>query len=44
MLLKELKHNLTRAQQVMKTQADKKRKDVSLEVGDSVVVKLQPYR
>jgi hypothetical protein len=43
-ILVELKENLLRAQQVMKSNADKKRKDVSFEVGDQVLVKLQPYR
>ena len=28
----------------MKLQADKKRKDIHLEVGDLALVKLQPYR
>lgn len=28
----------------MKNQADKKRREVSLQVGDEVLVKLQPYR
>lgn len=43
-ILAELKQNLLRAQQIMKHNADKKRKDVSFEVGDQVLVKLQPYR
>lgn len=43
-LLAKLKINLTRAQQVMKRQADKKRLDVSFQIGDEVLVKLQPYR
>lgn len=43
-LLAKLKNNLARAQQVMKTQADKKRQEVSMKVGDHVLVKLQPYR
>ncbi|MCI07262.1 transposon Tf2-1 polyprotein, partial [Trifolium medium] len=43
-LLAKLKANLLRAQQVMKNQADKKRLEVSLQVGDEVLVKLQPYR
>lgn len=29
---------------MMKNQADKKRREVSLQVGDEVLVKLQPYR
>ena len=43
-ILENLKQNLTRAQQVMKHHADKKRKDFQLQVGDMVLVKLQPYR
>lgn len=43
-LLQQLKANLQKAQQTMKTQADRKRTDVSLEIGDQVLVKLQPYR
>jgi HPt (histidine-containing phosphotransfer) domain-containing protein len=43
-LLAKLKANLLRAQQVMKNQADKKRLDVAFQVGDDVLVKLQPYR
>lgn len=43
-ILVELKENLGRAQQVMKANADKKRSNVSLEIGDQVLVKLQPYR
>lgn len=43
-LLAKLKSNLLRAQQVMKTQADKKRSNVNLNVGDEVLVRLQPYR
>jgi len=43
-LLQKLKSNLQRAQQVQKKYADKKRIDVELQVGDLVLVKLQPYR
>lgn len=43
-LLQQLKANLQKAQQTMKTQADRKQTDVSLEIGDQVLVKLQPYR
>lgn len=43
-ILTELKHNLARAQQSMKSQADKRRREVQFSVGDSVLVKLQPYR
>nr|GEU39728.1 hypothetical protein [Tanacetum cinerariifolium] len=42
--LAELKSKFLRAQQIMKAQADGKRKDVSLEVGDRVYLKLRPYR
>jgi translation initiation factor IF-1 len=43
-LLQQLKINLERAQQYMKKQADKHRTDITLQVGDLVLVKLQPYR
>nr|KYP53324.1 Transposon Ty3-G Gag-Pol polyprotein [Cajanus cajan] len=43
-LLDQLKCNLTKAQQRMKHQADKKRSDMQFQVGDQVLVKLQPYR
>ncbi|GAU25204.1 hypothetical protein TSUD_151040 [Trifolium subterraneum] len=43
-LLQQLKSNLERAQQYMKRQADKHRRDIKLQVGDLVLVKLQPYR
>jgi hypothetical protein len=43
-LLQQLKENLEKAQQYMKKQADKQRKDVKLQVGDLVLMKLQPYK
>lgn len=43
-LLAKLKTNLSRAQQTMKAQADRKRQDMIMQVGDQVLVKLQPYR
>lgn len=43
-LLAKLKTNLSRAQQTMKAQVDRKRQDVIMQVGDQVLVKLQPYR
>lgn len=43
-LLTTLKGNFMWAQQVMKAQADKHIKDVPLEMGDQVLVKLQPCR
>ncbi|MCI11049.1 hypothetical protein A2U01_0032148, partial [Trifolium medium] len=43
-VLAQLKANLLKAQQKMKHQADKKRRDWKLEVGELVLVKLQPYR
>lgn len=43
-VLDHLKSNLLKAQQRMKKQADKSRRDVEFEVGDMVYLKLQPYR
>jgi hypothetical protein len=43
-ILQQLKGNLEKAQVHMKNHADKKRRDVELQVGDSVLVRLQPYR
>jgi len=43
-LLRQLKTNLSRAQNYMKTQADKKSRDIQLAICDMVLVKLQPYR
>jgi len=43
-LLDQLKRNLHKAQQRMKHQEDKKCSDLQLQVGDQVLVKLQPYR
>ena len=40
----QIKQNLLKAQDRMKYFADKKRSDRTLEVGDMVYVKLQPYR
>ena len=43
-ILNELKENLSKAQNRMKKFVDVKRREVSLEVGNLVFVKLQPYR
>lgn len=43
-MLDLLKQNLLRAQQKMKSAADKKRKDEQFSVGGLVYLKLQPYR
>lgn len=43
-MLESLKSNLLRAQDIMKRQADKSRRDVELVVGYMVYLKLQPYR
>ncbi|XP_062093441.1 uncharacterized protein LOC133799440 [Humulus lupulus] len=43
-ILHHLKHNLQRAQQRMQQQANKKRRDIEFQVGELVLVKLQPYR
>lgn len=43
-MLEDLHMNLLKAQQTMKANADKKRRDDSLTVGEKVYVKLQPYR
>ncbi|PNY03372.1 hypothetical protein L195_g026699 [Trifolium pratense] len=42
--LRQLKFNLQNAQEQMKVQADKKRKEVQFEVGDWVFLKLRPHR
>jgi len=43
-LLVQLRQNSHKAQQFMKYCADKKRRHVELNIGDQVLVKLQPYR
>lgn len=42
--LEALKENLLRAQDIMKTQADKSSREVDFVIGDMVYLKLQPYR
>lgn len=42
--LQNIKANLERSQQAMKTKANKSRSDIELEVGQWVSVKLKPYR
>ncbi|KAL0385792.1 UNVERIFIED_CONTAM: hypothetical protein Sradi_2973500 [Sesamum radiatum] len=43
-ILASAKHHLTRARQRMKAQADQHRRDVVLQVGEWVLLRLQPYR
>ena len=43
-VLHQLKNHLLKSQNYMKMQADKRRKNIQLMVGDLVLVKLQPYR
>ncbi|PKI61860.1 hypothetical protein CRG98_017758 [Punica granatum] len=43
-MIKTLKYHLKRAQDRMKTQADKKRTEREFAIGDWVYMKLQPYR
>lgn len=44
LILVMLKGNLEKAQDHMKTQADKHKRDVDLAEGDLVYLKLQPYK
>ncbi|CAH9116180.1 unnamed protein product [Cuscuta europaea] len=44
LMLKELKEHLAKAQNLMKQEADKHRREVKLEAGDSVFLKIQPYK
>jgi len=43
-ILEQLKQNLIKAQQCMKKVVDQKRREVEFEIGDMVLVKLQPCR
>ncbi|GJY50086.1 putative mitochondrial protein [Tanacetum coccineum] len=43
-MLKLIRHNLHKAQDRMRQQANSKRRDISFEVGDYVFLKIQPYR
>ena len=43
-LLRQLKANLERSVNRMKQMADKKRRDISFDVGERVLLKLHPYR
>ena len=43
-ILRELRHNLIAARDRMKTQADQNRREITFEVGDSVYLRLRPYR
>lgn len=44
LIIDELKENLEKAQNRMKQQANKHRRDVQYEVGDLVYLKIQPYK
>ena len=43
-VLESVKHNLLRAQALMKNNADKHRRELEFAVGDKVYLKLRPYR
>ena len=43
-MLDEMKEQLAKAQNRMKMQADKNRRELELEVGEKVYLKIQPYK
>lgn len=44
MMLKEMQEQLLKAQNVMRSQANRRRRQVDYEVGDMVFLKIQPYK
>jgi hypothetical protein len=43
-LLRQLKDNLAKSRNHTKQMADQKRRDIMFQIGDSVLLKLHPYR